>query len=67
MAAWYRELDLLPGGIERIVPAASSLEATVSQIMSETGLAGPGESHSEAVWPAAPMQGAGSVVTRLSG
>jgi hypothetical protein len=23
MALWYRELDLLPGGVERIVPAAS--------------------------------------------
>ena len=39
MSTWYRELDLLPGGIEKIIPASSSLEATVTQIMSDTDLA----------------------------
>jgi len=38
MSPWYRELDLLPGGIETVIPAASSLEATVTQIMSDAGL-----------------------------
>ena len=35
---WYRGLDLLPGGIERVIPAESSLDDTVSTIMAETGL-----------------------------
>ena len=35
---WYRGLDLLPGGIERVIPAESSLDDTVSKIMAETGL-----------------------------
>ena len=30
MRAWYRERDLLPGGLEQIIPAASSLDETVS-------------------------------------
>jgi predicted kinase len=38
MSTWYRELDLLPGGIEQIIPASSPLEATVTRIMSDTGL-----------------------------
>lgn len=42
MSTWYRELDLLPSGIERIIPAASTLNATVRQIMTETGLIPPG-------------------------
>ncbi|MCX5387245.1 AAA family ATPase [Streptomyces sp. NBC_00083] len=35
---WYQALDLLPGGTETVVPASSSLDATVSLIMRETGL-----------------------------
>ena len=42
MSGWYRELDLLPGGIERVIPADSTLDATVRQIMSEAGLAAAG-------------------------
>lgn len=38
MAQWYRERDLLPGGIETIIPAASALEDTVRRIMTDTGL-----------------------------
>jgi hypothetical protein len=38
MSTWYRELDLLPGGIEQVVPASSSLEATVTRIMSDASL-----------------------------
>ncbi|WP_327359075.1 AAA family ATPase [Streptomyces sp. NBC_01304] len=33
---WYRERDFLPGGIESVIDAASSLEATVERIMRET-------------------------------
>jgi adenylate kinase family enzyme len=40
MRAWYRERDLLPGGIEQIIPADSSLEDTVRLVMLEAGLAG---------------------------
>jgi hypothetical protein len=38
MRGWYREGDLLPGGIEQMIPAASSLDATVRQMMTESGL-----------------------------
>jgi hypothetical protein len=39
MQSWYRELDLLPGGIEHVIPAVSSLEETVRQVMRDAGLA----------------------------
>jgi predicted kinase len=39
MSGWYRELDLLPSGIEQVIPAASSLDSTVLQIIREVGLA----------------------------
>ncbi|MBO0816544.1 MAG: kinase [Actinobacteria bacterium] len=39
MRKWYREADLLPGGIESIIPVGSSLDSTVCRIMTETGLA----------------------------
>ena len=39
MSQWYREKDLLPGGIEAIIPADSSLENTVQRIMRDTELA----------------------------
>lgn len=39
MRRWYRELDLLPGGIEQIIPASNSLDDTVRQVMRDTGLA----------------------------
>jgi predicted kinase len=32
MSGWYRELDLLPSGIEQVIPAASSLDTTVLQM-----------------------------------
>jgi hypothetical protein len=38
MSAWYRDGDLLPGGIEQIIPAASTLDATVARILRDTGL-----------------------------
>ncbi|MEU6878876.1 AAA family ATPase [Streptomyces sp. NPDC046712] len=37
---WYRELDLLPGGIETVIGADSTLTETVDRIMLDTGLAG---------------------------
>ncbi|MGW7791061.1 MULTISPECIES: kinase [Streptomyces] len=40
MRAWYRHLDLLPGGVETVIGADSSLRETVDRIMSDTGLAG---------------------------
>lgn len=39
MAAWYRELDLLPGRAEQIVSAQTSLRDTVQRVMTDTGLA----------------------------
>lgn len=39
MRRWYRELDLLPGGIEQIIPASNSLDDTVRQVMGDAGLA----------------------------
>ncbi len=38
MRGWYRERDLLPGGIEHVITAESSLEDTVRTIMTDTGL-----------------------------
>ncbi|MYZ05859.1 kinase [Streptomyces sp. SID2999] len=37
---WYRERDLLPGGIETVIDAASALTDTVTRIMRESGLDG---------------------------
>lgn len=37
---WYRELDLLPGGIETVISADSALTETVDRILLETGLTG---------------------------
>ena len=42
MRQWYRGLDLLPGGVERVIPAESSLEDTVSKVMADTGLSAEG-------------------------
>jgi ADP-ribose pyrophosphatase YjhB (NUDIX family) len=38
MRQWYRGLDLLPGGIEHVIPAESSLEETVNKMMADAGL-----------------------------
>lgn len=38
MRQWYRGLDLLPGGIEQVIPAASALESTVTRLMADAGL-----------------------------
>ncbi|MFD0023333.1 AAA family ATPase [Streptomyces sp. NPDC058382] len=40
LRAWYRSRDLLPGGAESVIGAASSLIDTTDRIMKETGLAG---------------------------
>ncbi|MER5547818.1 AAA family ATPase [Streptomyces sp. CG4] len=37
---WYRGRDLLPGGVERVIGADSSLTETVDHIMQDTGLSG---------------------------
>lgn len=37
---WYREKDLLPNGLETVIDAASTLDDTVQQILSESGLDG---------------------------
>jgi predicted kinase len=39
MHSWYRERDLLPGGIEQVVPAENSLDDTVRHVMRDAGLA----------------------------
>ena len=38
MTAWYRGRDLLPGGIERVIPAGTTLEAAVAWVMRDAGL-----------------------------
>ncbi|RII06861.1 hypothetical protein DSC45_35170 [Streptomyces sp. YIM 130001] len=35
---WYREHDLLPGGVETVIDPASTLDDTVERIMRDTGL-----------------------------
>jgi 8-oxo-dGTP pyrophosphatase MutT (NUDIX family) len=39
MRQWYRGLDLLPGPVEQVIPASSTLEDTVHKVMTDTGLA----------------------------
>ena len=41
MSTWYRDNDLLPGGIEDIIPEDSTLDDTVQRILDDTGLAKP--------------------------
>jgi predicted kinase len=38
MSRWYRNKDVLPGGVEAIIPADSSMEETVQRIMRDAGL-----------------------------
>lgn len=38
MRRWYRDRDLLPGGIERVIPADSGLESTIASLMADAGL-----------------------------
>ncbi|MFE2410108.1 kinase [Kitasatospora sp. NPDC059408] len=42
MAEWYRPRDLLPGGVERVVPQHSTLDTTVTRILADTALTPPG-------------------------
>jgi len=39
MREWYRELDLLPGGIEQVIPAETPQDEIVRRIMSDSRLA----------------------------
>jgi hypothetical protein len=39
MAAWYRELDLLPNGVEQVIPAGPPQDEIVRLIMAGSGLA----------------------------
>ncbi|MEU2146072.1 MULTISPECIES: M15 family metallopeptidase [Streptomyces albovinaceus subgroup] len=39
LTSWYRELDLLPDGLETVLPADSTLQNTIARILRETGLA----------------------------
>ncbi|MFE6905834.1 AAA family ATPase [Streptomyces erythrochromogenes] len=40
LRSWYRERDLLPGGVETVVGADSTLAETIDRVMRDTGLAG---------------------------
>ncbi|MGA5519068.1 M15 family metallopeptidase [Streptomyces pseudogriseolus] len=37
LTSWYRELDLLPDGLETVIPADSALRDTVARIVRDTG------------------------------
>lgn len=39
LTSWYREMDLLPGGLETVIPADGTLQDTIAQIVRETDLA----------------------------
>ena len=39
MSGWYRPRDLLPGVVEHLITAHSTLEASVRRVMEETGFA----------------------------
>jgi chloramphenicol 3-O-phosphotransferase len=38
MRSWYRPFDLLPGGIETVIPESSTLADTVDRVIREAGL-----------------------------
>jgi hypothetical protein len=38
MRAWYRALDLLPGGVEQVIPAEMPQDEVVRRIMADSGL-----------------------------
>jgi 8-oxo-dGTP pyrophosphatase MutT (NUDIX family)/predicted kinase len=38
MRSWYQPLDLLPAGLEQVIPASSTLDATVTRVLTDTGL-----------------------------
>lgn len=38
MRAWYHPLDLLPSGVETVIPATSSLADTVDRVLRDAGL-----------------------------
>ncbi|MFI7351327.1 M15 family metallopeptidase [Streptomyces sp. NPDC049936] len=38
LTSWYRERDLLPGALETVIPADSTLRDTVTRIVRDTGL-----------------------------
>ncbi|MFI5675591.1 AAA family ATPase [Streptomyces cellulosae] len=37
LRSWYRPLDLLPGGIETVIPASNSLAETIDHVMHASG------------------------------
>jgi hypothetical protein len=39
MASWWRERDLLPGGLERVLPPDLSAEMAAARILSDAGMA----------------------------
>jgi hypothetical protein len=39
MKAWYRKLDLLPGGTEQVIPATMPQDEIVRRVMADSGLA----------------------------
>ena len=39
MRAWFRPLDLLPDGVETVVPSTSTLAESVDRVMQDAGLA----------------------------
>lgn len=41
MTGWYRERDFLPGGIEHVLTEHMPLDAIVTRVMADSGLAGP--------------------------
>lgn len=38
LRSWYRPLDLLPGDVETVIPASSTLDATVEQVRGVLGV-----------------------------
>ncbi|MEU2067838.1 M15 family metallopeptidase [Streptomyces anulatus] len=39
LTSWYRKLDLLPDGLETVLPPDNTLQDTIARILHETGLA----------------------------
>jgi hypothetical protein len=55
MRAWYRELDLLPGGIEQVLSTGMPQDEIVRRIMADSGLAAEAAQPSRRATPQGPI------------
>jgi NTP pyrophosphatase (non-canonical NTP hydrolase)/predicted kinase len=57
MSGWYRDKDLLPGGVEQVITADWALDTAVDHIMRDTGLAAPASAPRAGIAPLTGLAG----------